>query len=190
MIIGIAGYMGSGKSTIAKAVVEQFDATLLDADKIARKMMVEDKTIISAISDRFGVVFKGQIDFGKLGKNVFEDPNALDDLNAIVHPPLIKKLNSLAQKSNSIVIIDAALLTLWGDRVVIDYGIWVDASLEFRTERLAERTGLHADDVAKRIRSQMNLFAMSSSDKWVVIENNSEIEIALKNVIDQVQLWN
>ncbi len=164
MIIGIAGYMGSGKSTIAKAIVEKFDAILIDADKVARKMMIEDDTIITAISDRFDVVANGGIEFGKLGVKVFNDPKALNDLNDIVHPALIERLNTQAQNSNSIAVIDAALLTLWGDRVTIDYGIWIEASSETRTKRICERTGLEIQEVSQRISSQMNLdnVAMSS----------------------------
>ncbi len=189
MIIGIAGYMGSGKSTLAKMICEEFDATLLDADIIARTIMTEDSSIIESVSKVFDVVEDGCINFQELGKIVFSDPQSLDMLNDIVHPILIKELNSKASQESSPVLIDAALLTFWGERITLDQGIWIDASVGIRTERIMTRTGLRKEVASERISSQMNLFSPASSEIWDQIQNNEDINSTYQHVRQLISKW-
>ncbi len=189
MIIGIAGYMGSGKSTLAKMLSDKFGIVLLDADVIARTLMNENSSIIESVSEIFGVVTDGGIDFPELGKIVFSDPKSLDQLNSIVHPILIDELNQKASHESAPVIIDAALLTLWAERINLDHGIWVNASVDTRTERIMSRTGLTKDVTTERIRSQLNLFSPVTSDSWIHIANNNEIDSAYEATRQAISSW-
>ncbi len=182
-IIGIAGYMGSGKSTLARAWAEKFDAEIVDADLVAKKLMCEDTQIIAALQNRFHDVSDDSIDFKTLGSLVFSDKKNLEDLNRIVHPPLIQKINMLSSKISQdvTVVIDAALLTLWSGKIKFDHAIWVNASVEQRIVRFCKRTGLSAEIAAERVESQLELFSPPGKHEkcWSFIDNDQQLDTAV-----------
>ena len=70
--IGVAGYMGSGKSTCAK-YLSRGGGAVIDADSFAKDMMSSSPTIKKSLSESFGngVVLEGRILFDVLGGVVF-----------------------------------------------------------------------------------------------------------------------
>lgn len=173
--------MGSGKSTLAKMWSETINAEYIDVDSMARTMMIEDESIVAAIGERFPVVESGKIDFAKLGPMVFSSDEELEKLNNCVHPPLLRKLNRATSELSyeKPVIVDAALLTLWGRRVQLDWGIWIDASVKIRSKRFMARTGLSLGETEKRINKQMELFDCLE-EGWTTVLNESTIERAFQ----------
>ncbi len=105
-IIGIAGYMGCGKSTLSKYWAEHFGIQRIDADLEAKILMNENTSIINEVGNEFGVVTHGKIDFSELGKIVFADNGKLDLLNGIVHPALITHINEKSKSIQASVLID------------------------------------------------------------------------------------
>ena len=87
-IIGLTGPIGCGKSTVA-AMLGDLGGHVIDADDLARRATAPGEPTLTAIRERFGeVVFAspGVLDRGALAAVVFDDPAALRDLEAIVHP--------------------------------------------------------------------------------------------------------
>ena len=85
--IGITGPIGCGKSTVAGMLAEH-GAIVIDADRLVREVY-EDAAVRQAVVDRFGPdvrTLDGSIDRRALAGIVFDDPAALRDLEAIVHP--------------------------------------------------------------------------------------------------------
>ena len=85
--IGITGPIGCGKSTVAGMLAEH-GAIVIDADRLVREVY-EDAAVREAVVDRFGPDVRtpdGSIDRRALAGIVFDDPAALRDLEAIVHP--------------------------------------------------------------------------------------------------------
>lgn len=179
-IIGVAGYMGCGKSTLSKYWAEYFNILRIDADLEAKILMNENIPLIDNVRECFDVVSEGKIDFAKLGKIVFADKEKLDLLNSIVHPTLINHINEKTHACESAVLVDAALLTLWGSRVNLDFSLWIDASADMRIQRICQRNGFAKDVVRQRVESQMMLFNSPLSDdkSWSFIKNESELNIS------------
>ena len=85
LVIGITGPIGCGKSTIAGWLAED-GAVVVDADAIARDVTGLGEPVLEAVIDRFGERFRrpdGSLDRAALGRLVFEDRQALADLEAI-----------------------------------------------------------------------------------------------------------
>ncbi|NLD91560.1 MAG: dephospho-CoA kinase [Fibrobacter sp.] len=181
--IGIAGYMGSGKSSCIK-LLELSSLLSLNADQIAKSLMLESTEIKLELKNAFGekVCPDQSIDFPLLGSVVFNSPLALKQLNAIVHPPLLLHLHDRMTKPYDpairCVLLDAALIPLWKIEHWFDLLIWVDAPAEVRLERLFKRSHgvLSKDDLQKRITEQETLFKKSNGYIWIDILNNGSID--------------
>ena len=88
LVIGLTGPIGCGKSTIAARLAEQ-GGLIIGADRLAHQVTGPDQPTLPAIRARFGAeVFDpdGALDRAALAAEVFGDPVALRDLEAIVHP--------------------------------------------------------------------------------------------------------
>ena len=86
--LGLTGGIGSGKSTIAKMLVEH-GATLIDADDISRATTASGGAAITSIVAQFGsgvVNADGSMNRDAMRQRVFADPNARQQLEAIIHP--------------------------------------------------------------------------------------------------------
>ncbi|MGB4214255.1 MAG: dephospho-CoA kinase, partial [Dethiobacteria bacterium] len=92
IIIGLTGGIASGKSTVAR-MLEEKGALLLDADFIAREVVLPGKPAWREIRDWLGPSITGPggaIDRARLGKLIFSDPAARERLNGIVHPRVME----------------------------------------------------------------------------------------------------
>ncbi len=190
-IIGIAGYMGSGKSSLSHAVASELKAKIIDVDVVARSLMLEDVEIINKVGDRFGVVYDGKIDFASLGPIVFAEKAALNDLNTIVHPRLITLVNEMsnALAKESIVIIDCALLTLWEKAITYDYSIWVEVSQKIRVGRVSERNSVTTEVALGRICAQMEMVPKgdSNSEHWHLVNNESDLKSGIQSALSIIE---
>src|SRR5918998_6364050 len=87
-VVGVTGGIGSGKSTVS-AMLASKGAVIVDADAITRELQQPGTPVFVAMVERFGpqvVAADGGLDRAEVADIVFNDPEALQDLNAIVHP--------------------------------------------------------------------------------------------------------
>jgi len=173
-IIGITGGIASGKSIVAEFFIHK-NIPVIDADKIGHEIL-RNESIKNQIILCFGdsILKDGDIDRKKLGKIVFHDMQKLHELNAIVHPPLIKEiLKSIDGNPKPMIVIDAALLLQWNMNEICSYVILVMASEQTRIERLMQHTNLSYEEAQERIRAQQEF---SDEDVDFIIKNNDSIE--------------
>ncbi len=176
MVIGVAGYMGAGKSLAASLLVEHYGAALLDGDVIARELMLTDDALIAAVGARFGVVDGGAIDFAALGGVVFADAALMAALNEIVHPVLIAELRKRCEEHCGMVVIDAAPLPLWIDQLPVDGALWLDASVESRVARVMARNGIDESAARFRIEGQHGTIPEPTDGApWTILSNEESL---------------
>ena len=173
-IIGLTGGIGSGKTTIAN-YFNSFGIPLYIADDEARKLM-QSLEIVNAIKDAFGEsIFENDILVReKLAKIVFDNPEKLQILNAIVHPAVKSHFKNwlLQHQSNSFIIYEAAILFESGSYKNCDFVIAVTAPVDIRIERVMKRDKITRELVLKRMKAQWtDEQRISKSD--FVIENIS-----------------
>ena len=112
MKVGVTGGIGSGKSTVCRLFAQKGIA-VYDSDAAAKRLMQEDGALRRQLAGRFGEgTFRdGQLDRAYLAGIVFADPQALADLNALVHPVVMRDFDAwAARQEGSYVILESALL--------------------------------------------------------------------------------
>lgn len=157
-IIGLTGGIGSGKSTIAN-LFSAAGIPVYIADDEARKIMQLEE-ITDSIKKTFGdSIFDDAIlNREKLSQIVFDDPEKLKLLNAIVHPVVKKNFQDWvwSHKNFPFVIYEAAILFESGSYKNCDLIITVTAPIGSRIQRVIQRDNTTKEQVLKRIHSQWN----------------------------------
>jgi dephospho-CoA kinase len=171
--IGIAGYMGAGKSTCARHLAGS-RARIIDADREAKILMTGDASIRRQLATSFGVPVTGSasLDFDALGKAAFSSVQSMRMLNGIVHPALVKRLRDRIDEQSGPCILDAALIPLWGIEAWFDRCLWVTAEPHIRSHRVQQKTGISQDTIALRMSIQEALVNVPSGPRWMQIGNN------------------
>ncbi len=185
--VGIAGYMGAGKSTAAR-LLAQGGGTIIDADRAAKTLMQESLPIRSRLKETFGpgVLERGEIRFDLLGQAAFASETSILKLNEIVHPQLVNFLRKyLSEFHGKTLILDAALLPLWRLETLFDTCLWVHAPPELRVRRiLSRRSGLGEAEIRERMRLQEGVLPQPVSlNPWKIVNNVGSPE-QLEEIID------
>ncbi|MGC4103324.1 dephospho-CoA kinase [Ferruginibacter sp.] len=156
--VGITGGIGSGKSTVAK-VFEVLGIPVYYADDAGKRLMNEDAALIQKIKDEFGeAAYKnGQLDRKYLAGIVFNSPEKLTTLNAIVHPATIADAERwMHQQSTHYALKEAAIIFESGAQQQLDYVIGVYAPAPLRIQRAMHRDNITRDEVVQRMNKQMD----------------------------------
>lgn len=148
-IIGITGGIGTGKSTVLTLLKQEYSAYIVEADKLAHKLMLPGGTAYEQIVDTFGADIlnaEGVIDRNRLGAIVFKNPDALRKLNEVVHPAVKKYILQdieLKKKEGSAqyYVIEAALLIEDGYKMICDELWYIYVEKEERIRRLLAARG-------------------------------------------------
>ena len=154
MIIGITGGSGCGKTTALRAF-EQLGGKVLDCDEIYHNLLKTEDKLLEKIEKRFlGTVENRTLNRPRLAQIVFQDAQALQDLNAITHGYVKGYVEGVLAKEKGHVAIDAAALFEGGLAALCDTTVAVTAPEEKRVERLVQRDGITAEKASLRIRAQ------------------------------------
>lgn len=184
-IIGLTGGIGSGKTTIANYLISKGIPVYI-SDQEAKKVM-ELPEIISKISQTFNedILTNNQLDRQKLASIVFNHPEKLKLLNAIVHPAVKIHFENWVKQNQEqpIIVKEAAILFESGSYKDCDVIISVIAPLETRIERVIKRDNTSRDKVLQRINNQISDQERIAKSDYV-IENN-QLDSA-KSQTDQI----
>jgi dephospho-CoA kinase len=173
--VGLTGGIGSGKTTICR-IWEYMGAYIIYADDLAKRLMIQDETVVHAIRTTFGdesYHSDGSLNRSWLAREAFEN-NRVAELNAIVHPAVYKASDELMEeamvKGYTMAVREAAILLQNGRPPDLDKIVLVVAPVSIRTKRVVKRDGADEAHVARRIASQPDYEAYRP-DADIVIEN-------------------
>jgi dephospho-CoA kinase len=181
--VGITGIIGSGKSSIAR-ILKDLGYFVLNADKIAKKLMVESPEIKTTIMKAFGdeaYLENGTINTKYIADLVFQDFEELKKLNKIVHPAVRHyfKKSKTFQKNilNSMVFWDVPLLfegELWKE---CDSIILVSADYKTRLDRVKKSGKLTEEEFFARNKEQIPLKEKAKRSDYI-IDNTGNLRTA------------
>lgn len=179
-MVGLTGGIGSGKSTVAALLAER-GAVVIDADRLAREAVAVGTDGFRAVVDRFGpdvIAGDGGLDRKALAGVVFEDPEALADLNGIVHPLVRAAIAAQVAKlagTDAVVVLEIPLLVESGRSYGASKVIVVDCPEEIAVRRLAEGRGMDEADARRRMAAQVSRAErLAAAD--VVIDNSGAVD--------------
>ena len=157
IIIGLTGNIATGKSAVMNLAAEQ-GALAIDADKIVHEILANDIGVQEAIVTAFGPTIQkddGRIDRQALGKIVFNDRQALRQLEEIIHPVVHRQVIKIIQDTAAPIVIIEAIKLLEGKLSGICDTIWVTrCPRDIQLQRLQVCRGLDQETAAMRIDSQ------------------------------------
>ncbi len=189
VVIGLTGPIGCGKSTIA-AWLAELGAVVVDADAVAREVTGPGAATLPAIRERFGpAVFAadGSLDRAALGRIVFDDPAALRDLEAIVHPAvrprILEALGRAAAAGAPAVVVEAIKLVEGGLAALCDEVWLVTCAPAAQRARLAAR-GLAAVDIEQRRRAQAGLVERLRPSATRVVDTSGDPVETQRRVVE------
>jgi dephospho-CoA kinase len=159
---GLTGGVASGKSTVAR-MFEELGAKVIDADEIGHQLLRAPLPAYKEVVSRFGreiLNASGEIDRARLGSKVFADSNRLPELNAILHPGIIDRVEELAahlraHAPRTVILVDAALTYEAGIGGRFNKTVVAWCRPEQQIERLMAKAGLSRQDAERRIAAQM-----------------------------------
>ncbi|KAA0234472.1 MAG: Dephospho-CoA kinase [Acidimicrobiales bacterium] len=158
LLLGLTGGIGSGKSTVSAALAAR-GAVIVDADAITRELQEPGTEVFAEMVQRFGegiVQADGTLDRQAVATIVFNDPDALADLNRIVHPRVGAEIGRRLQEAatgDDVVILDVPLLVETGREDMVGT-IIVDLDPEIAVRRLVGQRGFDEVDARARIARQ------------------------------------
>ncbi len=186
MIIGITGGIGSGKSTIARELASR-GYRLYDTDREAKRLIVSDPELRKQIEDLLGSdVYEGNVYRTDIvSARVFNNPDLLARLNAIVHPAvrhdIENLLNSKLSTEGCNLIIESALLFESGLAIMCDKVICVIAPESICIARTIARDHTTEEQVRARIANQMSDSERCSRADIVLVNDGKMTISALVN---------
>lgn len=186
-ILGITGSIGSGKTTVARFLRGK-GARVLDADKMAHALLAPSARCFARIKACFGaqVLTRGRLDRRKLAGIVFNDPESLRKLCAIIHPEVTRQIKAQitrcrAKRDRFFLIIDAPLLFEAGLEALCDHVVVVRATKEVQIKRIQKKGDLTREEILKRMKAQMPLRQKIARADFV-IDNQGPINQTKKQV--------
>jgi len=187
--VGITGGIGSGKSTACK-VFKVLGIPVFEADSTAKKLMETDRSIRENLTALFGPSTyqpDHTLDRKYLAGIVFNNPNLLKQLSAVVHPVVREAFNQWCEMQRTPYIIhEAAILFESGFYKFLDKTITVSTDEHERIQRVMKRDGTTEEQVMQRIRNQWTDEQRIKLADFVIRNNDNELMIPQIVNIDKI----
>lgn len=156
-VIGLTGGVGAGKSLVLTILRTKYNAEVMEADKIAHELMEPGEEGYLRIKETFGEAIlnsDGTINRTALGKVIFDNQSAREQINSIIHPLVWKRIRQKISASQAgLIVVEFAIM---GEEAedIYDEMWYVHASEEVRMRRLLKNRGYSKERSEKMIRSQ------------------------------------
>ncbi len=114
---------------------------------------------------------------------VFSNPNLLEKLNSIVHPPVIEKFFRWVEenKQHALVVMEAAILFESGTDKGVDKVISVIAPTDIRIKRIKARDGLSQELISDRMSRQLPQDELIRRSDYII--DNDGVKLIVPQVI-------
>ena len=183
--MAVTGGIGSGKTEVCKAFMA-LGVPVVDLDHIARDMSAPGSPAMQAVRAQFGdAMFNadGQLDRAKLRELVFAEPDALDQLNQIMHPAIrLEAIRQIAQHTEAYVVLAIPLLVeSRADWQMIDHVLVVDCDEQTQLTRVVQRSQLSEGMAQAMIAAQS-----SREERLAIADSVIENEQTLDNLQEKV----
>jgi len=187
--VGLTGGLASGKTFVGHALAD-LGCYLIEADELGHAVLLPGGEAYDGVVREFGPAILDQehlIDRKKLGAQVFANPELLEKLNRLVHPPVGQRQARIiaeiaGRDPQAIVVVAAAILVETGSYKRFDRLIVVTCTLEQQIERAMKRGPFSREEVLDRLSHQLPL-----AEKVRVADYVIDTSGAKENTLEQVR---
>lgn len=194
-VIGIAGGVGSGKSTVLNILRQKYDAVICMADELGHDVMRPGTAGFDRIRQTFGEAIllpDGEIDREHLARQVYRDPDQLGRLNAIVHPLVLSEIRRRIRERDQdrLFILETALLFETGCDQLCDEVWGVVTEDEIRIQRLMDSRGYTREKSESIMGNQHSNAVLRTLCKRVLVNDGelrdleAQIGAAVENLLE------
>jgi dephospho-CoA kinase len=184
-VIGLTGNIATGKSVVRK-MLEHLGAYGIDADGLGHRAIARKAPGYKAVVETFGhwiLGSNGEIDRPRLGRLVFADSEALESLEAIVHPLVRQAVDILVRRVPQKVVVLEAIKLLESNLSGMCDAVWVTYTPEeMQIERLVRKRQMGKAEARLRIESQ-SAQEVKLAEADVVIRNDGSFEETWHQVV-------
>ena len=183
--MGITGGIGSGKTAVTD-IFSELNIDVIDADIASRKAVEKGSSSLKEIEDHFGseiILNDGNLDRQKLREVIFDKEEEKDWLEKLLHPQILKIINSeLAESRTSYTILVSPLLFETGQYKLCSRTLLVDVEEKLQIARASKRDNVSEEQIKSIIEAQM-----PRSEKITlandIVTNNGTLEDLRKEII-------
>jgi dephospho-CoA kinase len=179
-VIGLAGGIGSGKSLVASQLAK-LGCAVINADELSHQVLRQPEVRQQLIAWWGEGVLdeQGQINRKAVGQRVFNQPDELARLEALVHPRVHQLREALRERYSvdpkvKAIVEDCPLLYEVGLDKVCDVVIFVQARREVRLARVARYRGWSEAELTAREKNQLGLDIKADRADHVVDNSGQE----------------
>ena len=184
-VLGITGGIGSGKTAVTD-IFSELNIDVIDADIASRKAVEKGSSSLKEIEDHFGseiILNDGNLDRQKLREAIFDKEEEKDWLEKLLHPQILKIINSeLAESRTSYTILVSPLLFETGQYKLCSRTLLVDVEEKLQIARASKRDNVSEEQIKSIIEAQM-----SRSEKITlandIVTNNGTLEDLRKEIL-------
>ncbi|WP_289356044.1 dephospho-CoA kinase [Paenibacillus sp. S-12] len=188
MNIGLTGGIASGKSTVSRLLVER-GALLVDADKIAREVVLPGSPVLEQIAVHFGsdmLLEDGSLNRKRLGELVFASETSRKQLESITHPAIRQEIQRQTRQYEQehperLVVVDIPLLYESGLAELFDSIVVVYVPRSVQLQRLMERDGWNEKEAEQRLNAQWSMEKKRDLAD-IVIDNSGSLQDTIMQV--------
>ncbi len=184
-VLGITGGIGSGKTAVTD-IFSELNIDVIDADIASRKAVEKGSSSLKEIEDHFGseiILNDGNLDRQKLREVIFDKEEEKDWLEKLLHPQILKIINSeLAESRTSYTILVSPLLFETGQYKLCSRTLLVDVEEKLQIARASKRDNVSEEQIKSIIEAQMPRSEKISLANDIVI-NNGTLEDLRKEII-------
>ena len=192
-IIGITGGVGAGKSTVLDHLEKQYNACVLQADKIGHLVMEPGGICYGQVIALFGKqIIKNDktIDRKMVSDVVFAHEEMRQKLDDIIHPAvksyILDKIEEQKKAGCTLMIVEAALLLEDHYDAFCDKVWYIHTDQEIRIERLMSSRGYTREKVENIIARQATEgFFREHAD--YIIQNNGDLDETWRQIEEGIR---
>jgi dephospho-CoA kinase len=157
IVLGLTGSIGMGKSTVAR-MFEEEGVPVFDADAAVHRLQGFEGELVAAIEARFpGTTGSDGVNRSALAERVLAEPEALRNLEALIHPAVARERAAFLQAHDSaaLVVLDIPLLFEKGGAAQAHKVAVVSAPASVQADRVLARAGMTCVKFAQILALQM-----------------------------------
>ena len=171
--VGLTSGIGCGKTLIAK-VFSTFGIPVFNSDQQAKELY-KDSVFLQQIVHTFGntIIENGKFIPQRLADIVFNDRQALETLNALIHPKVLERYKLWqSQQTSPYTILESAIIFESNWQNHFNKIINITSPLEIVIERVKLRDKISEDQILQRINNQLPVEEKEKLSDYNIFHDN------------------